>query len=400
MRNSGFNPAVNGLRGLSAIFVFAFHVGNAGIVHWPSGGTAAMWLAGAMDTLRYGVEIFFMISGYVIVGSFRRHASLRSFYWDRIVRIYVLWLPLCAAIALAGHRLGWRSYAVSGFMDWLAVTCANVLLLPPLVPIAMAHPATWSLSYEWLFYISVGVASRIGCGRGIVTKAVWGTAFVVAIALVLPRALFFIPGVIVYFSQDRLRRYARLLKLPWLSMTVFLFAWSMTGSNNATPAHDIDKWMYPAQALWALIALLAATHMFAAVTLQRGVFTRFLESPAWQFLGNISFSFYLISGVVMFAVKRVCYWMLGSDPHPVLILLAFACLSLLLSIVCSSLTREFLEVRLAKRLRHFLYMRGYFTRGAKPTRESTRESTQTIVEPHLVSALPPEISGSPLIGPR
>jgi len=168
----------------------------------------------------------------------------------------------------------------------------------------------------------------------------------------------------------------------------------MTGSNNATPAHDIDKWMYPAQALWALIALLAATHMFAAVTLQRGVFTRFLESPAWQFLGNISFSFYLISGVVMFAVKRVCYWMLGSDPHPVLILLAFACLSLLLSIVCSSLTREFLEVRLAKRLRHFLYMRGYFTRGAKPTRESTRESTQTIVEPHLVSALPPEISGS------
>jgi peptidoglycan/LPS O-acetylase OafA/YrhL len=389
VRHSGFNPAVNGLRGLSALFVFAFHIGNAGIIHWRSGSTVAMWLASVTDALRYGVEIFFMISGYVIAGSLRRHVSLRSFYWDRIVRIYVLWLPLCAAISLAGHRLGWRTYAFTGFVDWLAVTVANVLLIPPLLPIGMAHPGTWSLSYEWLFYISVGVASRAACGRGIVTKAVWSTAFVVATALILPRALFFIPGVIVYFSEDRLRRYASLLKLPWLSMAVFLFAWSMTGSNNAAPAHDIDEWMHPAQGLWAVVALLAAAHMFAAVTLRRSVSMRFLESPAWQFLGNISFSFYLISGVVMFMVKRFCYWIPGSGPHPVLILLAFACLSLLLSIVCSSLSREFLEVRLAGRLRRFMCTRGYFTHGMMPT----RESTQAIVEPHLLPALPPEISG-------
>ena len=68
-----FNVALNGYRGLCALLVFVFHVGSAGVTDWPAdslGGEATGYL---WSSLTYGVEMFFMISGFVILEIGRAH---------------------------------------------------------------------------------------------------------------------------------------------------------------------------------------------------------------------------------------------------------------------------------------------------------------------------------------
>src|ERR1043165_6713290 len=88
-----FNPAVNGYRGLCALLVFVFHCGSAGVIAWPSGSLLADSGAWLWSACRYGVEMFFMISGFVILGSLLRHASVQASLQDRVVRIFSAWVP-------------------------------------------------------------------------------------------------------------------------------------------------------------------------------------------------------------------------------------------------------------------------------------------------------------------
>ena len=72
----GFNVALNGYRGLCTVFVFVYHLGNAGVIPFPHGDVLRDGITYVWSALRYGVEMFFMISGFVILGSLLRHATV------------------------------------------------------------------------------------------------------------------------------------------------------------------------------------------------------------------------------------------------------------------------------------------------------------------------------------
>src|SRR5579864_3242300 len=94
-----FNAALNGFRGFCALSVFLFHLGSAGVVSWPRGSAVKDAVAYLWVSLAYGVEMFFMISGFVILGSLLRHSTLRGFLQDRFIRIYSAWVPALMAVA-------------------------------------------------------------------------------------------------------------------------------------------------------------------------------------------------------------------------------------------------------------------------------------------------------------
>ncbi|MDB5887982.1 MAG: acyltransferase, partial [Rhodocyclales bacterium] len=130
VKKSEFNPAVNGFRGFCALMVFVFHVFNAGIVPWPNGSPLADAFTYVVGSLRYGVELFFMISGYVIVGSLTRHANIAAFFRDRATRIFSLWVPLHIGICAAGTLWGWKVFPyVADAQAWWQVFVANLLLI-------------------------------------------------------------------------------------------------------------------------------------------------------------------------------------------------------------------------------------------------------------------------------
>ena len=92
MRESGRVPALDGLRGLACLAVVASHVQ----VPYGSGG----WL---------GVDVFFVLSGYLITGlllterEVRGRIDLLRFYGLRAARLYpALALTVAACAALPG----------------------------------------------------------------------------------------------------------------------------------------------------------------------------------------------------------------------------------------------------------------------------------------------------------
>lgn len=171
-------PALDGLRGCAVLLVMAYHCEVVGA----AGGSTLRLLTGGW----IGVDIFFVLSGYLITSGLLRAPSnsktygLRAFYLRRLRRLgpaLALLLGIWLALSLTGVvdvvQLGDTSRQGSA---WLAITpVVGVLTLgynwwladdrPS--PVGMGH--LWSLTIEEQFYLVwpglVHWASRRGDAR-------------------------------------------------------------------------------------------------------------------------------------------------------------------------------------------------------------------------------------------
>ena len=301
-----FNAALNGFRGFCALSVFLFHLGSAGVVSWPKGALVEDAAAYLWVSLAYGVEMFFMISGFVILGSLLRHSTLRGFLQDRFIRIYSAWVPALVAVATVCIVLKMKMFTGASALEDLGIFAGNLFLLPPLLPMPLVHQGSWSLSYEWIFYISAATGAWLLRARA---RQSWAVGAWVAISglfiCLYPRSLFFSTGVIVFAHQAWFRRRERWLKFPLLGLLVFLVAWHLTGVDKAELSETVFDWLQSGRWLAALVAFAASLHLFASITLNASRQFAFLGSRAFQWLGTISYSFYLWHALVMSATKRV-----------------------------------------------------------------------------------------------
>src|SRR3546814_14044569 len=87
MARAQFNRNVHGLRGVSIILVFAHHVYAGALTQgfFPLG--AEHLLSRGLDAAQYGVELFFIISGFLIPASLLRHRAAPTFMRHRGTRI-------------------------------------------------------------------------------------------------------------------------------------------------------------------------------------------------------------------------------------------------------------------------------------------------------------------------
>ncbi|HEX2584966.1 MAG TPA: acyltransferase [Steroidobacteraceae bacterium] len=365
---SGFNFYINGFRGLCVLLVFAYHVINSGLIPVSAtpapGKDAFLFFA---SSWRYGVELFFMISGFVIINSLRRHKTIAAFLKDRCIRIFPVWVPVHLCIFSLGVALGWKYFASTTLTDKFSVFISNLLLLPPLVPIPVLHPASWSLTYEWLFYllaaasyallvrkVNATMKASIMLPASMIVMAV----IIVGLLMLLPRALFFIPGVIVALNWQSIKEsrwlQSPLLQYPLISLLLFLLAWRAVNLDEARPtttaiAHVLS---WPGLA-WATLAFLSGLHLFICVCNGIGM-ARGLKQASMQLLGNISYSFYLWHPIVMFAVKKpVTNWLV---PHAgwFVSAIVFAVASFTLAVLISTASYRWIEQRLAKQLKGWL----------------------------------------------
>lgn len=363
-----FNASLNGYRGFCALLVFGFHLGSAGVVTLPHGsrvgdGVAELWIS-----LAYGVEMFFMISGFVILGSLLRHATLRGFLQDRFVRIYSAWIPALIAVTAVCVVLRMKMFAEATIPGGLGIFFGNVFLLPPLLPLPLVHQGSWSLSYEWVFYLLAVLGVLLMRRR---SSRSWPIAAWIALSTgfvcLYPRSLFFLTGVIVFCGQDWFRRHTRWLKWPLASLLVFLVAWRLTGADKASLGHTLFTWIGSGQWLAAGVAFIASLHLFASVTLEASRQFAFLRSRVFQFLGTISYSFYLWHALIMSATKRIAAGYLVPHYGVAAGFLFFLVSSLALGILVSWASWSLFEVRLARRLRRLLSPLPR-TRAAEPLR--------------------------------
>jgi peptidoglycan/LPS O-acetylase OafA/YrhL len=149
--------SLDGLRGVAILFVMGFHYfyALAGGTTYPYGETFANFFLFKYGYL--GVELFFIISGFVIAMTLETCTTPQEFLVKRVSRI---WPPLlfCSVLTFLTLRLIPTPFAVDARQQWVNFLPSLTLTPPELW--RLAYPsvrfidfAYWSLVVEVRFYI-------------------------------------------------------------------------------------------------------------------------------------------------------------------------------------------------------------------------------------------------------
>ncbi|MFF7047811.1 acyltransferase family protein [Streptomyces griseorubiginosus] len=106
------------------------------------------------NTSRYGILVFFLVSGYIVPHSLERRGCVRTFWVGRIFRVYPLWATVVSAL-LALHALGIAELRDLGSHRPATVVIAHVTMLQELLGTPSVLLVLWTLSYEMSFYLLV-----------------------------------------------------------------------------------------------------------------------------------------------------------------------------------------------------------------------------------------------------
>lgn len=247
--------ALDLLRFGCALVVLAHHWGNS-FIHFPPPGGGAL-LEGMAFAIGWspwvnsgwiGVELFFLLSGFVIAWS-AEASSPTSFALRRLLRLVpAAWLcaTLTAIALLAFGALPVEAVVV----QW----AGTILFWPMIRPI---DPSYWTLAIEVSFYLLIGVSlvggsslrriERVGMLLGLASAAYWIASYFVEVPssdsrliqlTLLPHGCFFALGILIRTGQ---RSAPRLLPLacsiPIGAAALIEIEKHRIVINGALPAH-------------------------------------------------------------------------------------------------------------------------------------------------------------------
>lgn len=340
--------AIDGLRGFSALSVFVFHLVlthrylETGI--WDVPGSRFYALLGPV-----GVSLFFMITGFLFWGKMLRargQPRWRELYIGRLFRIgpmylFVVLVMLYIVFTRTGFQLHESADVVAGsVLQWLALGAIDTQ--PDVNGYRASHVlagVTWTISYEWAFYASLVATAVFARGRthlifvfGALALCLAGKVFLRVDAMGF--AVLFLCGMAVaslLHENMKLRLSHNLSSTIALACLVIVFATSSSGYGTLTA--------------------MLLTLFFYLVCSGTSVFGLLTTTPARR-LGNISYSLYLMQGLVLtlvFAIEPVRSVAMASPQQYWAIGVVCACVLLL----GASLGYAFIErpgIALGKRL--------------------------------------------------
>ncbi|MEU2793032.1 acyltransferase [Streptomyces sp. NPDC007100] len=314
--------ALDGLRLLAALMVAAYHLGGRG------GEIAKAWgssPAHQFPTLHVvfaygclGVQIFFVISGFVICMS-GWGRSLRSFVASRVSRLYpAYWVAVLLVTAV--FALPWVAFKALGPSDVLT----NLTMLQQPLGAKRVLGVCWTLWAEMRFYalfalcvILPGATRRrvvLFCAGWTLAAALAQAAHVPALDVVLmPQyAPFFIGGIGCYL----LHRYGGRDPVAWAVVGV---SW-LTGQHHAVAG----LWHPPSPGAFsyrsALVIIAIVTAGFALVT---AIALGRMRWADWRWLtvaGALTYPFYLVHEHLGWVVVQALHGGLRLPSYAVLVL--------------------------------------------------------------------------------
>lgn len=297
---------LDGLRAIAALGVMVEHLFGDLLRQAPSAtGSMSTFARSVMEYLslgRFGVALFFLISGFVVPFSIAGERPLRHFAISRLFRLYpALWLALAVLTLTA-----W----LSGDGPPAATVLANMTMAPPLFGQPWLSPIYWTLFVELVFYglaallFAAGLLRRVGVLLGLSLCLIVATVLPVQMRLhgivALPvqylgmHLSFLFLGLLLRLWLVEHRTGARLA--AWLLGFAQLVAViSVSSFSLARDDHFIMEGLTPVLAAY----LLAFAVFLAAVWLERP------RSALLARIGLISYAMYLFHGPVNAAVYRV-----------------------------------------------------------------------------------------------
>jgi peptidoglycan/LPS O-acetylase OafA/YrhL len=298
-QHTGRLDFLDGLRGVAVALVLAQHVGERA---FPA---VAAFTHDGVQLGQLGVMVFFLCSGFIIPASLERGRAddgrrrrLAAFWRGRFFRLFPLyWVSLAAALWLMFGG-GYAPPAAMGAGDWVL----NVSMLQMLAGSPNALVAYWTLAFELVFYAGLSALFLLGWHRRSVALSLAASAIclVVAIGAALldgaaPTGVFCVATMMAgtvfhrWHSGD----------VPLRSLLACVLGTAIAGP--AVLASALLTTPQPPEAPQFSAMLTAWLGAYAVFAL--GILLRRRRVPAWLlWLGTVSYSVYLMQGVVLIAV--------------------------------------------------------------------------------------------------
>jgi peptidoglycan/LPS O-acetylase OafA/YrhL len=323
---------LDSLRGMAALAVVLFHYtfGYNEVVGRHMPGLDLIATDG-----HFGIYLFFIISGFVIFMTLERSAKAADFSVSRFARLWPPYLVCAGFTSLLILALDFNPNHLT-----VGDALLNVLMMNKLLGNISIDPSYWTLTYEVLFYAG---AAMIFFGLKL-KRIEWaclawlGFAFVARVSsfnqnhqrlgvlLGVDFCHFFVLGMMIYLISQR--------RNSWLTMSTAILAFGMTLFGPSYNPGAIKLWQF-----MLLISLFAAIVWLVA---ERKI--RFLNIAPLLFLGEISYSLYLVHQIAGYWVIKQLE-AVGWDPDHAI------WAAVLCAIVVATGVRKWVEVPAQKAIR-------------------------------------------------
>jgi peptidoglycan/LPS O-acetylase OafA/YrhL len=277
-------------RGIAAVSVLLFHAFNdASVTHYPE------------QVLQAGVDLFFVISGFIMwVTTCPSGIGPKAFFGKRIRRIvplYWLFTALGVLIAAGAPQLGKNTsvgHAVASFLFLPAVNPATHLAEPVLAP-------GWTLNHEMLFYLIFALALTLPPRPRL--AAVIGVNVAMAVLGWLTHG----PLLVSFYTNPIILEFVFGVLVGWIYTNGYSVSrrvsGMLAGAGVLVMVGCAAAWGQTVMLRVALWGVPAAVIVLALALIENAKPVRRL--PKWQFLGDASYSIYLVHGVVLSALFSV-----------------------------------------------------------------------------------------------
>lgn len=313
---------LDGLRGIAAFVVVLYHYTVQHSAFFPEDPASSMVLPWG----KYGVQLFFLVSGFVILMTAWRARRPSDFVISRVSRLYPpYWLSLVFVVAVMAV------FPIRGFpTDW-DVVLVNLTMVQRWLMVPNVVDVYWTLGVEMQFYVVILLLllltrCRLSI-RVILTAAVLWAAVSWAVVLVAFTQTTSNPQLdptwVKLLNNATIAEYGPLFIM---GMVMFLVR---TGHLNSWWALPVTLSTVANGALlrgWEHGALTAAVCIVFVIVVLRER-TRFLLWKPVQWYGKISYSLYIVHSVPGYLIIHFGWPFLGREGAMVLAIVAVSVLS-------------------------------------------------------------------------
>lgn len=297
--------SIEGLRAIAAFMVFVVHYA-AQFTPWLDKGSFTWELIGYYRHIgAKGVELFFVISGFLIYGMLiRKSVPFQSYFKRRVIRLYPTFLVMLSLYIVLSFLFPNENKIPTGTVDAFTYILFNILMLPGIFDIDPIMTVAWSLSFEMFLYLSLPLFIYLFNLRD------WSAKNRILLLITISLICFYFV-MIGHSSHDKVIEYNSPDKM--ILFISGMLAFEITQSLRI----KFNSYFVRSSFLITIATLLAlryfsVAHVFVLLTLFVGFFftfasclneetllNRLCTTTILRYFGNMSYSYYLIHGITL-----------------------------------------------------------------------------------------------------